>query len=192
VSAAGDENFIQLKGRYIVTPVKSGLMLIDQKRAHERVLFETYIRSFALNTPAAQRSLFPETIELDQADFMILKEIADDLRTIGFDLSDFSGNSFVVNGCPVSNNKLTARELVERFLEQYKSTAFDVQSNAREKMASSLALANAIDYGEKLTREAMRELVDNLFACEQPNYSPSGKPVVSIIALEDLENQFRS
>jgi len=190
-ATSGDESFVQLKGRYIVTPVKSGLMLIDQKRAHERVLYESYIRSFALNIPVAQRSLFPETLELDPADYLILQEIAADLQTIGFDLSDFGGNTFVVNGCPVSSGKLTARELIDRFLEQYKSTGTDVKANARERMASSLAVANSIDYGVKLTREAMHELVDNLFACEQPNHSPSGKLVVTILAMDDLERRFR-
>lgn len=187
----GDESFIQLRGKYIVTPVKSGLMLVDQKRAHERVLYESYIRSFALNIPAAQRSLFPETLETNTADYLILQEISGDLRTIGFDLSDLGSNTFVINGCPASNKKLSAKELIERFLEQYKSTGRDMKANARERMATSLAAANAIDYGEKLTSEAMRELVDNLFACEEPNYSPAGKPVVSIMVLEELEKRFR-
>ena len=119
------------------------------------------------------------------------QEIADELHTVGFDLNDFGTNTFVVNGCPLSSNNLTARELIDRFLEQYKSTGSDIKSNARERMASALARANSIDYGEKLTREAMRELVDSLFACEEPNYSPSGKPVVSIMMLEELEKRFR-
>ncbi|MBN1158402.1 MAG: DNA mismatch repair endonuclease MutL [Bacteroidales bacterium] len=191
--AAGihDANFIQLKNKYILTSVRSGLMIIDQKRAHERILFESYVKSLALNTPVAQRTLFPETIELDPANYLIMREIAEDLQTIGFDLCDFGSNTFVINGCPVIQNNLTAREFIERFLELYKNTGSDIKISAREKLASSLALANAVDYGEKLTQQAMQEMVDGLFACENPNYSPSGKPVVSIIAIDELEKKLK-
>ncbi|MBN2481424.1 MAG: DNA mismatch repair endonuclease MutL [Bacteroidales bacterium] len=186
-----DAIFIQLKNKYILTSVKSGLMIIDQKRAHERILFESYVKSLALNTRVAQRTLFPETIELDPANYMVMQEIAEDLQTIGFDLRDFGSNTFVINGCPVIKNNLSARELIERFLEIFKSTGSDIKINAHEKLASSLAMANAIDYGEKLTQLAMRELVDGLFACENPNYSPSGKSVVSIVTVDELEKKLK-
>ncbi|HLO59672.1 MAG TPA: DNA mismatch repair endonuclease MutL [Bacteroidales bacterium] len=185
------DSLIQLKNRFILTPVKSGLMMIDQKRAHERILFEQYLRSFAMNYPLAQRTLFPETIELDQADYLVLREIMEDLHTIGFDIRDFGGNTVVLAGYPADSSFENARELLEVFLEQFKSTASDIKVNVRERISRSMAIAGSVGYGETLTRKAMQELVDALFACESPGYSPSGKPIVVITEMEEIEKRFK-
>jgi DNA mismatch repair protein MutL len=185
------DSFIQLKNRYILTPVKSGLMMIDQRRAHERILYEKYIRSFAMNYPAAQRTLFPETISLNQADYLILREIIDDLLAIGFDIRDFGSNSIVIAGYPDDSRFENPRELLEVFLEQYKSTQGDIKTNVRERISRSLAVAGAIRYGEALSQGVMQDLIDNLFACEAPGYSPSGKPVVVILGAEEIEKKFK-
>ncbi len=185
------DTFIQLKNKYILTPVKSGLMLIDQHRAHERILFERFIRSLAMNYPLAQHTLFPETIELDQADYLILREILDDLHTIGFDIRDFGSNSIVIGGYPGDSHNENPRDLIEKFLEEYKGTSGDIKISVREKIARSLSSAGAVRYGETLSPAAMQDLVDNLFACESPAYSPSGKPVISIIGIEELERRMK-
>jgi DNA mismatch repair protein MutL len=185
------DTFIQLKCRYILTPVKSGLMVIDQHRAHERILFEKFIRSLAMNYPLAQHTLFTETNELNEADYIILKEIMEDLHTIGFDIRDFGSNSIVIGGYPGDSHNENPRELIEKFLEIYKSTETDIKISVREKIARSLASAGAFNYGEVLSPIAMQDLVDNLFACESPGYSPSGKPVISIIGIEELERKFK-
>jgi len=185
------ETFVQLKNKYILTPVKSGLMLVDQHRAHERILFEKFIRSFAMNYPLAQHTLFPETIELDQADYLMLREILDDLHTIGFDIRDFGSNSIVIGGYPGDTHNENPRELLEKFLEIYKSTQGDIKIGVREKIARSLASASAVRYGETLSPAAMQDLVDNLFACESPGYSPSGKLVITIMEIEELERKFK-
>jgi DNA mismatch repair protein MutL len=185
------DTFIQLKSKYILTPVKSGLMIIDQHRAHERILYEKFIRSLAMNYPLAQHTLFPETIELDQADYLILREILDDLHAIGFDVRDFGSNSIVIGGYPGDSHNENPRDLIEKFLENYKSTSGDIKISVREKIAHSLACASAVGYGETLSPAAMQDLVDNLFACESPGYSPSGKIVISIIGIEELERKFK-
>jgi DNA mismatch repair protein MutL len=185
------DTFVQLKNKYILTPVKSGVMLIDQHRAHERILFERFIRSLAMNYPLAQHTLFPETIELDQADYLILREIMDDLHTIGFDIRDFGSNSIVIGGYPGDSHNENPRDLIEKFLEKYKSTEGDIKTGVREKIARSLASASAVGYGETLSPAAMQDLVDNLFACESPGYSPSGKLIISIIEIEELERKFK-
>jgi|WetSurSiteA1Bulk_404760.scaffolds.fasta_scaffold01926_3 DNA mismatch repair protein MutL len=185
------DSFVQLKNRYILTPVKSGLMMIDQRRAHERILYEHYIRSFAMNYPVAQHILFPETIELDQADYLILREIIDDLHTIGMDIRDFGSNTVVIAGYPADNHKESPRELLEVFLENYKSTEGDIKVSVRDRIARSMAIAGAINYGETLSQPVIQELIDNLFACESPGYSPSGKPVVVILGVEEIEKKFK-
>lgn len=185
------DSCIQVKNRYILTPVKSGLMMIDQRRAHERILYERYIRSFAMNYPVAQRTLFPETISLNQADYLILCEIIDDLQSIGFDIRDFGSNTIVLAGYPDDSRFENPGELLEVFLEHYKNTGGDIKTNVRERISRSLAVAGAVHYGETLTPFQMQELVDNLFACESPGYSPSGKPVVVILGVEEIEKKFK-
>lgn len=191
IGNSNTDTLIQLKNRYILTPVKSGLMLIDQRRAHERILFEQFIRSFAMNYPVAQRTLFPETIELDPADYMLLREIFDDLHTVGFDIRDFGNNTVVIAGYPAESRNENPKEMIEIFLEKYKSTEGDIKTSVRERIARSLAVAGAVNYGETLSQSVMQELVDGLFACESPGYSPSGKPVVVIMGIEEVEKKFK-
>jgi DNA mismatch repair protein MutL len=183
-------HFMQLKNKYILTGVKSGLMVIDQHRAHERILFERYLRSLAHNQAVAQQTLFPVTIELSPSDYLIVKEFAEDLQLLGFDIRDFGGNTVAMNGCPADIQNPNQKELLETFLEEYKSKETDIKIKAREKMIRALASVSAIPYGRTLSDAEMQALVDELFACENPNYSPSGFPVMSIISLEELEKKF--
>ena len=185
------ESFMQLKNRYILTPVKSGLMMIDQRRAHERILYEKYIRSFAMNYPLAQRTLFPETIELDPADAILIREILEDLHIIGFDIRDFGGNTIVVAGYPADIRNGNPKELIDTFLHEYKSTEGDIKANVRERIARSFACAGAVRYGEQLSGIAMQEMVDRLFACESPGYSPNGKLIIVIVSTDEIEKKFR-
>lgn len=191
VESDHNESLVQLKNRYVLTPVKSGLMFIDQKRAHERILYEKYLRSFAMNYPVAQRTLFPETVELDQADYIVLREILDDLHVIGYDIRDFGSNTVVIAGYPSDSRYEKPLELLEVFLEKFKSTESDIKSNIRDRIARSMAVAGSLNYGDALTKETMQELVDALFACESPGYSPSGKPVVVIMEIGEIEKRFR-
>lgn len=186
------DSFIQLRNRYILTPVKSGLMMIDQKRAHERILYEQYIQCFTIHFQIAQQTLFPETIELDHTDYLIIKEMLDDLQKIGFDIRDFGNNTIVIAGYPSDSRFENAGELIEGFLAQYKNTGMDITIPQKEKIACSLAVSGAINYGYPLSQEKMQELVDRLFACESPAFSPMGKQVVVILPMEEVERKFKS
>ncbi len=183
--------FLQVKNRYIVTSVKSGMMIVDQKRAHERILYEKLIHSLANNLSIAQQTLFPETIELDQHDYSLLNEIMDDVAAIGFDISDFGNGTVVVNGCPADISNPEPKVLIETILEEYRNTKEDIKKNTKEKMARCLARSSAIGYGVALTIDEMQDLIDRLFACENPNYSPSGKKILSILNLEELEKKLK-
>jgi len=181
------KSFVQFKNKYILTPVKSGLMIIDQKRAHERILYERLIQALESNEVASQQQLFPETFELNASDSTLLANILPDLRALGFDIREFGKNSFIVNGTPGVLNASSPMEIIESLLEEYKNSPVSLQEKARETVAISLAQASAIPYGMALKPGEINELIDNLFACQTPNFSPKGKKVLSIMPLDDFE-----
>ena len=181
------KNSIQFKNKYILTPVKSGLMVIDQKRAHERILYERLMQVLENHEVASQQQLFPETIELNASDSALLSNILPDLRALGFDIRDFGKNSFIINGTPGVLNTTSPIEIIESLLEEYKNSPVNLQEKARETVAISLAQASAIPYGQILKPGEISELIDNLFACQTPNFSPKGKKILSIMPLEDFE-----
>lgn len=185
-----NRNFFQLKNKYILTPVKSGLMLVDQKKAHERILFERYVKSLNNNFGIAQQNLFPQTIELSVSDHAILMEIVEDICKLGFDIRDFGKNSFVINGYPSDSFHTNPGEILHNLISEYKETQNDIKIGAKEKVAIALAKASAINYGQKLTSEEMREMIDQLFSCEQPTYSPTGKLIISILGLDEIDKKF--
>jgi len=179
-----------LKQRYILTPVKSGLMIIDQKRAHERILYERFMEVLKSESVASQQQLFPHTIELNPADSEILKNILGDLRSLGFDIREFGTNTFIINGTPGMLDVLSPEIIIEKLLEEYKNSPVDARVKVREKISISLAKASAIDYGTDLSQEQVDQLIDNLFACATPGLSPDGKKVLTIFPTADIEKSF--
>jgi DNA mismatch repair protein MutL len=179
--------YLQVKSKYILTSVKSGLMVIDQKKAHERILFENYLRNMAMNKAVTQRSLYPDKLDLNHEDYLLVQDLMDDLQIIGFDISDLGSNTIVVNGLPELASEHSAAELIEQLLEEYKQTQNSIEGTLKERVAASLAIASAIPSGKFLGQTEMQSLVDELFACENPNYSPSGKKTLTIINITDLE-----
>jgi DNA mismatch repair protein MutL len=184
------KKILQLKQKYILTPVKSGLMVIDQKRAHERILFEKFMEVLKSESVASQQQLFPQTIELDAGDAELLANILDDLLSLGFDIREFGKNTFIINGTPGVLDVSSPGIIVEKLLEEYKNSPVDARAKAKEQVAISLAKASALDYGTELKQEEIHHLIDNLFACATPNYTPEGKKVLIIIPLEDIEKSF--
>lgn len=181
---------LQLKQKYVLTPVKSGLMVIDQKRAHERILFEKFLEVMKSDSVASQQMLFPETLELNPADSAILHEILPELLSLGFDIREFGKNTFIISGTPGVLDVSDPSLIVEKLLEEYKTSAVDVRTKAKEQIARSLARASALDYGTELKQEEIIHLIDGLFACATPNFSPDGKRVLHIIPVSDIEKSF--
>ncbi len=182
---------IQIKNKYLLCPVKSGLMLIDQKRAHERILYEKYIEMGKGSFPPSQKTLFPKSIELDQADIAILSEMEEDLKNMGFETAYLGNNSISINAYPADAKNDDPSEMLEILIQDYKSTQQSPDKGHKERVASSLARATAIPYGRHLSTEEMQELFDTLFACSIPHYSLSGKAVVNIISLDELDKRMR-
>ncbi len=184
------KKILQLKQKYILTPVKSGLMVIDQKRAHERILFEKFMEVLKSESVASQQQLFPQTIELNPADAALLKNILEDLLSLGFDIREFGKDTFIINGTPGVLDISSPELIVEKLLEEYKNSPVNARSKAKEQIAISLAKASALDYGTELKQEEIDHLIDNLFACATPNFSPDGKKVLNIIPIDDIEKSF--
>jgi len=183
--------FFQIKNKYIVCPVKSGLMVIDQKRAHERVLYERFLDSLGTDRAVSQSDMFPVTAELDPSDYMLLKEMERELSLLGFRISFSEMNKIIINGRPSGSGSSDPVEMLEILLEEFKNTEADPLSGAKEKIAAAMAGASAIPYGKTLMQSEMEDLFDTLFACTSPNYSPKGRAVISILALEEIDKRFK-
>jgi DNA mismatch repair protein MutL len=180
----------QIRNKYLVCPVKSGLMLIDQKRAHERILFERNLMCFSNARTASQADMFPVTIDLNPSDYILLKEIEDDLETMGFKFEHHDKNGITVTGRPSGSESDNIREILEILLEEYKNTQNNPAGGEKARIASAMASASAIPYGKHLTQEEMENLFDTLFACQSPNYSPKGKSIITILTIEEIDRKF--
>ncbi|NEW81968.1 MAG: DNA mismatch repair endonuclease MutL [Mariniphaga sp.] len=187
VAMKANHNFLQFKNKYIITPVKSGLMVIDQRRAHERILFENFMRIIDNHLAISQRQLFPAVLELNAVDKEILIVIDEELKSLGFEIRQGENDVFLVEGIPALLSHLNASDLVQKLIEDFKNRPVDVKEEIKEHLALLLSQSSAINYGVSLKPEEISDLFNHLFACLTPNYSPSGKTVVSIISFQDFE-----
>ena len=176
----------QYKGRYLMTAVKSGLMIIDQYRADVRVRYERYMQQFRQHSASTQRLLFPEAVQLAPSDAVVLEKILPDLADIGFDVSSLGGNSFAVNGMPAGLDGLDPASLLRQMVAD---AAQDTQlSDLHSRLALSMARSAAIPYGQILTNDEMESLINDLFSCSNVNYTPDGKAVLSILPQTEIEH----
>lgn len=183
--------FFQIHNRYIVSQIHSGLMLIDQQTAHERILFEQYKAHLEDNKGSSQQSLFPSTIELSSADFELMNDLLPELHSLGFQLRPFGKTTYVIEGIPADlGTNVNETKVVEQLLEDFKNNKTDLKLDKRENLARSLAKSSAIKSGTSLDNEAMSDLIDRLFACESPNVSVHGKPTIITITLQELMDKF--
>lgn len=181
----------QMKGRYVVTPVQSGLMLIDQKRAHERILFEKYTETLTSHQIIGQKNLFPEKLELSASDFLLVEELLPDLEYLGFELKTAGKNCFAIQTTPPDFSYTHAKEILIELIEHYKNTAGSVRDKMQERIVLALAKAAAIGYNIPLNCQEMNEMVTNLFACKHHLYTPDGKLIVHILKYEDVNSWFK-
>lgn len=183
--------FFQFKDRYILTSVKSGLMVIDQKYAHERILFESYLDSLTAGKSFAQKELYPQAIELSGGDFTLLMESQEDLSQLGIEISSLGHNSISINSLPANIKVGDPIRLIEDIVVSLKENQTKPLDSAHEKVAISMAKAASIGYIRTLSVTEMQDLVDKLFACKHPHLSPEGKVVLTIISLDELEKRFK-
>lgn len=180
----------QYKGSYIMTAIKSGLMIIDQHRAHVRVLYEQYLRMLDEQKAHTQKILFPEMIDLSVSDSSLLHCILEEMKKLGFDMESLGGTSYSVNGVPAGIEGLNIATLVDEMIANAMEGRTDIMASIDESLAHSLARSAALPRGQVLSNEEMEILVNNLFACENVNYTPNGKPIFSIFPQTDIERLF--
>ncbi len=180
----------QIHGTYIISQIKSGFILIDQQSAHERILYEKYLKTLKEKSANTQKELFSKTISVAPADAVVLKEILPQINLLGFDIQEFGKHSFVIHGLPTDfRSGLNEQKIIEELLEQYKEN-LELKLDLRENIARAMARSTAIKRGQILTAVEMRFLIDQLFACEIPFKGPSGKDCFMTMDLEDLEKRF--
>ncbi len=184
------DKFFQLQLKYIVAAYGDGLLLIDQQRAHERIMYEHY-RQASQHPAHSQQELFPQTIELSGVDMLLLKELNDDLKKLGFDILPFGKDTVVIQGVPADLSSLNSTEVLHGLLENYKLNNLDVKLDKNENICRSLARNTCIKYGKELQREEMKLLMEHLFSCENHSFSPTGKVVYTRIDIIDLDKLFR-
>ena len=184
------QNIFQFHLAYIVTPVKSGLMIIDQQSAHERIIYEKYVQILQNNSGSSQQLLFPETIELNPSDFSLVKELEKEIRGTGFAFEYFGENALVINGIPSLIQIDSGKEIFLGVLEDYKKNFLEHKDSNIENLARSMASNSGIGKGKKLSHDEMKSIIDQLFACKNPNYSPNGQLIYYILGLEKIEGLF--
>jgi len=181
----------QVKNRFIFTSVKSGMLMIDQHRAHVRILYESIIKQIRAGHSVTQQLLFPESLELNHDDLLYFNQMIPDLNSVGFEFVNETENEFLVTGVPSMAGTDSILSLLLTLIEKARTTALDSANEVSELIASTLAGASAIKSGQKLTNEEMTDLINRLFACEQPNYTPEGKATMSILSMEEIIAKFK-
>jgi DNA mismatch repair protein MutL len=185
-----ESNLFQFKQKYILLAVKSGLMVVDQQRAHERILYDRFLMEASQDRPSAQQDLFPRKVELNAADHAVLIEIFDDICKLGFDISDLGNHSIEIKGIPADLSDEDPSLWLDHFLKEFMEKGGDIRGERDRMIAAALARTGAIKHGKVLMPMEMRELLDQLFACAEPGFTPEGKTVFRILPLEDIDKMF--
>ncbi len=194
-SANAEENnpgsTFQLHLKYIVSQVKSGMVVIDQQAAHERILYEKYQTMLQGFSGACQQSLFPQTIDLEPGDFSLIMEMENEIKALGFQFNVFGKSSIVLNGIPADMPAgVNEKRIFEGLLEQFKHNQAELKLDKRENLVRSLARRSSMKSGTRLSTMEMSSLIDNLFACKVPNYGPSGNPTFVILEMDKIAKFF--
>lgn len=182
---------MQLQGQYILTPVRSGVMVVNQQRAHMRILYDKYRSQMQGMPVSTQGLLFPEVVQFSIADAMLLEEATDELKALGFDLSPLGGGSFAVSGMPAGLEGIQPATLLAHIVESIKEGSADAEADIQHRLALTIARSASIVVGQALTNAEMDSLINQLFACANPNHTPDGKLIVTILQYAEIERMFR-
>lgn len=194
IKSDSNEDIFQLHNQYIVTKTKSGIIIIDQQKAHERILYEEFLKKSDNDENIVQNKLFCEEIKFPLFDFNLINDLLDDLNLLGFDISisEKKENTIIVNGAPNSASNSDLKKLIEDILENFKLNKTDLNINKKINLAFSMAKNLSSKKGVKLHLEEMENIIDRLFACEAPYSSPEGSPTLIKFSVEEIEKKFNA
>ena len=194
VGVESNRAFFRYSSRYIVTPAKSGLMVIDYVRAHRRILYDRFIQSVEKGDNVSQSLLFPEFVQLSLAQSYVMDNLLPQLNAMGFDIAkhaDVSGQvTYAVSAVPAAVGESDVNALVVKLIEDYDKQGLKSE-DLYHTLALAIAVSNSVSTDRRLDETEMASLVDDLFACKTPNYTPDGKVVITIISEEDVVKRFR-
>ena len=180
--------YFQYRGKYIFTTVRSGLMMIDQNRASLRIAYDRFMKQIKQHSVVVQGLLFPEILQVPVSKSVVFSEHLSEMATVGFDIESMGGGRFAVNGVPAGTEKQDILLLVQEVYELFINNAGTALDKIYHQVALTLARRNLLPNGQTLNNEEMKKLVDDLFLCEIPNYTPDGKLVLTIIGNEKIES----
>ena len=180
--------YFQYRAKYIFTTVRSGLMMIDQNRASLRIAYDRFMKQIKQHSVVVQGLLFPEILQVPVGKSVVFSEHLSEMATVGFDIESMGGGRFAVNGVPAGTEKQDILLLVQEVYELFINNAGTALDKIYHQVALSLARRNLLPNGQTLNNEEMKKLVDDLFLCEIPNYTPDGKLVLTIIGNEKIES----
>jgi len=179
----------QLHNSLLVSHIKSGAVVVDQQAAHERILYERYLKMYSASNPAVQKALFPITLELSPADSAVFKDLLPVVNDLGFEVENFGQDTYIVHGTPAELDTSEGSTILTEMLNRFKED-LDPRLNTSEKIAKALSMSTATRRGTSLPGEERQSLIDMLFACENPYTSPSGRKCFIVLELDDLLKRF--
>ncbi|RRB03722.1 DNA mismatch repair endonuclease MutL [Larkinella rosea] len=192
VALEGTAAIIQVHNRYLVTSVQAGMLVIDQRRAYERVLYDQYQAALTKRNGVSQQLLFPKTVTVMPVDYNLALELRDDLTSLGFLFDEIGQNAFLIRGVPALSVGENEEELFANLLAQLREDTGRLKLERAEVLARSLARRSAARHQKQLAEPEQRALVDQLIASSNPSYTPNGEPITTILALDKLAGLFRS
>jgi DNA mismatch repair protein MutL len=183
--------FLQIGNRYIITGIKSGLLLIDQQAAHFRILYERFLSQLSRQAAASQRLLYPSTLKFSPQDDGIIAQLLPEIRQIGFEISEFGRFTYIIEGIPSGMEDQNIEELMEMVLENFKKNKSDLAQDKKINFALSLSSQLALKPGKRLTEPEMNNLADELFRCQVPDTAPDGRRTCVILTPDELDKKLK-
>ena len=180
----------QYRGQYILTPVQTGLMIVDQHRAHVRILYEKFLKQIEGQKTSSQGLLFPEILQLAPSDAVLFQDMTDELRSLGFDVESLGGGSFSINGIPADLEGANPVMVLSQMVEALKEKETGIENELQHRIALVMSRNAAIVAGQALSNQEMETLLSELFQCQNPNLTPTGKVIVSILEHTQIDKMF--